>query len=63
MAEKAPIKKKRTSQKWKLYQVEGNKLNRKNKLCPKCGKGVFLSEHKDRLTCGNCGYMEVKSEK
>ena len=29
-------------------------------ICPKCGKGVFLAEHNDRLTCGNCGYMEIK---
>ena len=62
MAEKKVVKRKKTSQKWKLYNLEASKLNRKNKTCPKCGKGVFLAEHKDRLTCGNCGYMEVKSE-
>ena len=40
------------------YEVAGNTLNRKNKTCPKCGPGVFLAKHKDRLTCGKCGYME-----
>jgi len=32
----------------------------KNKPCPKCGDGIFLSEHKDRRTCGKCKYMEKK---
>jgi ubiquitin-small subunit ribosomal protein S27Ae len=42
------------------YDVSGDKLVRKNKTCPKCGAGVFLAEHKDRLTCGKCQYMEKK---
>ena len=42
------------------YEVSGDTLKRKNKTCPKCGAGVFLAEHKDRLTCGKCGYMEKK---
>jgi len=28
--------------------------------CPKCGPGVRLAEHRDRLSCGRCGYMEKK---
>lgn len=32
----------------------------KNKFCPKCGKGIMLAEHKDRLYCGKCHYMEKK---
>lgn len=31
------------------------------KYCPKCGTGVRLAEHKDRRSCGKCGYMEKKS--
>ncbi|PKM92154.1 MAG: 30S ribosomal protein S27ae [Euryarchaeota archaeon HGW-Euryarchaeota-1] len=46
------------SQKWKAYEVNDGKLVRKNKTCPKCGKGVFLSIHKDRMSCGKCGYSE-----
>ncbi len=41
-----------------LYSVEGGSLKRKTKFCPKCGPGVFLATHKDRLSCGKCGYTE-----
>ncbi|MDD1745947.1 MAG: 30S ribosomal protein S27ae, partial [Candidatus Methanoperedens sp.] len=27
---------------------------------PRCGPGVFLGEHKNRLSCGKCGYTEFK---
>ncbi len=30
------------------------------KACPKCGSGVRLAEHKDRRSCGKCGYFEKK---
>ncbi len=60
MAKKKDRKKRRTSKVSNNYSVENNSLKRKNKFCPKCGKGVFLAEHKDRLTCGKCGYMEKK---
>ncbi|MFH1780259.1 MAG: 30S ribosomal protein S27ae [Candidatus Micrarchaeota archaeon] len=33
----------------------------KRKACPKCGAGTNLAEHKDRLSCGKCGYMEKKN--
>ncbi len=39
-----------------LYQ--GGKL--KNKVCPKCGAGHFMGEHKNRIACGKCGYTEFK---
>ncbi|MDD5086805.1 MAG: 30S ribosomal protein S27ae [Candidatus Nanoarchaeia archaeon] len=47
-----------------LYSVEGGTLKRNAKFCPKCGPGVFLARHKDRATCGKCGYTEFtkKSE-
>ena len=41
-----------------LYQVEGDKLTRKNDFCPKCGPGYFMAVHKDRKTCGKCGHSE-----
>ena len=44
----------------RVYEVSGDSIKRKNKTCPKCGPGVFLAEHKDRLTCGKCGYTEKK---
>ncbi len=42
------------------YEVSGDSLKRKNKSCPKCGAGVFMASHKNRYTCGKCGYMEMK---
>jgi small subunit ribosomal protein S27Ae len=46
------------------YEVSDGKLVRKKKTCPKCGDGVFLAEHKDRSSCGTCGYTEfAKKEK
>ena len=41
---------KKPMQVWKLYQSSGDKTERKNKFCPKCGEGTFLANHKDRLT-------------
>ena len=41
-----------------LYSVEGGSLKRKTRFCPKCGSGVFLAIHKDRASCGKCGYTE-----
>jgi ubiquitin-small subunit ribosomal protein S27Ae len=49
---------KKTSKVSKNYQVTGGEAKRKNKFCPKCGPGVFLAQHKNRLTCGKCHYME-----
>lgn len=44
----------------KLYSVSGSSVKRNKKACPKCGEGYFLAEHKDRLYCGNCHYMEKR---
>lgn len=46
-----------------LYSVSSGKLERKRKACPKCGAGVFLAEHRERLACGRCTYTEWKSGK
>lgn len=43
---------------WKFYKVEGDKLVRLRKECPRCGRGTFLAHHKERLHCGKCGYSE-----
>jgi small subunit ribosomal protein S27Ae len=40
------------------YDVKDGKLIRTRKSCPKCGLGVFLAQHKNRLACGKCGYTE-----
>ena len=42
----------------KYYKVEGEKLTKLRKIWSRCGRGVFMSEHKDRHTCGKCGLTE-----
>ena len=48
---------------YKFYKVKGGQVDRLKKECPRCGRGVFLGEHKDRLTCGKCGYTSFKKTK
>lgn len=60
MGKKKEKPKSHPSQVWKMY--DSGKA--KNKECPKCGKGVFMAQHKDRVTCGKCGYTEfLRKEK
>ena len=30
-----------------LYKVDGDKIERKNPICPRCGEGVFMADHGD----------------
>jgi len=53
---------KKAKQVWKYFKVEGDKLVKLKKECPKCGPGVYMAEHKDRWSCGKCGYTEWKKE-
>ena len=48
-----------TSKKYLKYKIEGDKIVR-DKICPRCGPGVFLGKSKsdDRLHCGRCHYTE-----
>ena len=41
-----------------IYEVNDGKLLRNREFCPdeNCGPGVFLAVHKDRVSCGKCGY-------
>ncbi|MEM5804559.1 MAG: 30S ribosomal protein S27ae [Candidatus Aenigmatarchaeota archaeon] len=34
----------------------------KGRFCPRCGPGIFLAEHKDRVACGKCGYAEMQKK-
>jgi len=43
-----------------IFKIEGDKITRQRRNCPKCGDGVFLADHKNRLSCGKCGYTEFK---
>jgi len=46
-----------------IFKQEGGKIIRQRRHCPKCGDGVFLAQHKDRYSCGNCGYTEFMTKK
>ena len=46
----------------KFYKISDNNVERIKRECPRCGKGVFMAEHKDRLTCGKCSYTEFQKE-
>ncbi len=41
-----------------FYKIDGNRITRERANCPKCGAGVFLARHGDRVSCGRCGYTE-----
>ena len=46
---------------WEIYQyykIDGEKFTRNKKICSRCGKGVYMSEHKNRRTCGKCANTE-----
>ena len=55
-----PKAKELKSQKWKRYDITGDKAKKKSKVCPKCGDGVFLAHHATRDSCGKCGYTEFR---
>lgn len=56
----AAVKKATKSKKNSLYDIKDGKITRTKKHCPKCGDGVFLAEHKDRVSCGKCSYTEFR---
>ncbi|HJJ88500.1 MAG TPA: 30S ribosomal protein S27ae [Methanocorpusculum sp.] len=44
-----------------LYSVDGQGMvTTMHRHCPRCGPGIFMGEHKDRFSCGMCGYTEFK---
>ena len=57
-AEKGKEAKRLRKAKKDCYEIEGDSLKRTKKHCPKCGPGVFMAVHKDRTSCGRCGYTE-----
>lgn len=57
---KKPKKKKEKKKKSDYYEIRGSSVERKKLACPKCGAGVFMAEHKDRLVCGKCSYTKWK---
>jgi small subunit ribosomal protein S27Ae len=51
------------TERYKMFEISGTNVDRKNKYCPKCGEGVFMAEHENRRSCGKCGYSEFKKKK
>ncbi len=55
---------------WEIIKVEGDKIVKTRKTCPRCGDGVYMAEHKQkdgkiRQYCGKCHYTvwnNMKSE-
>jgi len=43
-----------------FFKIEGDRINRFRRHCPKCGPGLFLADHNNRFSCGKCGYTEFK---
>jgi small subunit ribosomal protein S27Ae len=41
-----------------FYKIDGSHITRERQNCPKCGPGVFLAKHENRMSCGRCGYTE-----
>jgi len=46
----------------KHYEVKNGTIVRNKRTCPKCGEGVFMAEHPNRVSCGKCGYTEFKKK-
>ena len=59
---KKPHRNKPTSKKYKKYSIDGEKI-KKSKICSRCGPGIFLAAHKNRLSCGKCHYTEFVEKK
>ena len=58
---KKPHKNKPTSKKYSHYVISGENIKRARQ-CVKCGAGVFMAAHKDRFSCGKCGYSEFATK-
>lgn len=48
---KKPHVNKPTSKKYTHY-------SKASRHCPRCGPGIFLAQHGDRMHCGKCNYTE-----
>jgi small subunit ribosomal protein S27Ae len=46
-----------------LYKIDNEKVTRLRPICERCGAGYFMANHKDRYTCGHCGFTRYKQTK
>jgi len=58
---RAPKKKKQEKGVHAMYKTEGEKVTRTHPTCERCGPGYFMGDHKDRYTCGHCGFTRYKT--
>lgn len=65
MAENKEKENKKKDQKgvYALYRIENYKISRLRPTCERCGPGYFMANHKDRYTCGHCGFTRYKQIK
>ncbi len=59
---KKKAKNKATSKKYSKYKIEGDKVKRTERFCPRCGPGVFLMNSQGRYYCGKCHYAEFNGK-
>ncbi len=62
MSEKNTLKKKKEKPVSAYYKLEKNRLVRILPTCDRCGSGYFMADHKDRYSCGHCGFTRFKTE-
>ena len=55
-----PKKKKEQKGVYALYKIDNEKVTRLRPTCERCGSGYFMANHKDRYTCGHCGFTRYK---
>jgi len=60
---KTVTKKKSQKGVYVLYKIEEGKVSRLRPTCERCGSGYFMANHKDRYTCGHCGFTRYKQIK
>jgi len=59
---KKKVKNKNPSKRYSKYKISGDTITRQP-TCPRCGPGIFLAQHKNRQTCGACGYTVFAEKK
>jgi len=59
---KKKVKNKKPSKRYSKYKISGDSIVRQPS-CPRCGPGTFLAQHKNRQTCGACGYTVFTEKK
>jgi len=45
-----------------FFSVKEGKIERKLKICDRCGEGTFMAEHANRWYCGKCSLTIWKQQ-